>query len=58
MMRLARKAALLVAFSLLTSTATADAECAWVLWTRDASADSGFVDEKPWAANYFPVQKW
>jgi hypothetical protein len=34
MMRLAREAALLVAFSLLTSTATAYAECAWVLWEQ------------------------
>jgi len=32
MMRLARSASLLVAFSLLTSAATAYAECAWVLW--------------------------
>ena len=32
--RPARRASLLVAFSLLTSTATAYAECAWVLWTR------------------------
>jgi hypothetical protein len=32
MMRLARRAALLVAFSLLTSAATASAECAWMLW--------------------------
>jgi hypothetical protein len=32
MMRLARRASLLVAFFLLTSTATAHAECAWVLW--------------------------
>ena len=32
-MQLARRISLLVvAFSLLTSTATADAECAWVLW--------------------------
>jgi hypothetical protein len=31
MMRLGRKASLLVALSLLTSTATAYAECAWVL---------------------------
>jgi len=31
MMRLARRATLLVAFSLLASAATADAECAWVL---------------------------
>jgi hypothetical protein len=47
MMRLGRRATLLVAFSLLTS-ATASAECAWVMWTRDASAGYGFVDEKPW----------
>ena len=33
MMRLARKTSLLVAFSLLTSAATAYAECAWVLWS-------------------------
>jgi hypothetical protein len=32
MIRLARRASLLVAFSLLTSAATADAECAWVVW--------------------------
>src|SRR2546426_10550642 len=34
MMRLARRATLLVVFSLLTSAATAHAECAWVLWGR------------------------
>jgi len=32
MMRLGRRASLLIAFSLLTSAATAYAECAWVLW--------------------------
>jgi hypothetical protein len=32
MTRLLRSATLLVALSLLTSTATAYAECAWVLW--------------------------
>jgi len=32
MMRRARRALLLVAFYLLTSTAPACAECAWVLW--------------------------
>jgi len=31
MMRLARRASLLVAFSLLALAATAHAECAWVL---------------------------
>jgi len=34
MTRLVRRASLLVAFSLLTSAATAYAECAWVLWTH------------------------
>ncbi len=34
-MRLARRALLLLAFYLLTSAATASAECAWVLWIRD-----------------------
>src|SRR5207249_6225776 len=38
MLRLARSATLLVAFSLLTSAATASAECAWVLWTKVGSA--------------------
>jgi len=37
MMRHARRATLLVAFSLLTSAATAYAECAWVLWVEWAS---------------------
>jgi hypothetical protein len=32
MMRLVRRASLLVAFSLLISAATAYAECAWVQW--------------------------
>src|SRR6266852_6292121 len=32
MIRLARRASLLIAFCLLTSAATAYAECAWVLW--------------------------
>ena len=34
MMRLARRASLLVAFSLLTSAVTASAECAWVCEAR------------------------
>jgi hypothetical protein len=33
MMRLGRRASLLVAFYLLTSAATASAECAWVVWS-------------------------
>ena len=34
MTRLARRASLLVAFYLLTSAATAYAECAWVTWAH------------------------
>ncbi len=41
MMRL-RRASLLVAFCLLTSAATAYAECAWVLWSKTVS----FLGEK------------
>jgi hypothetical protein len=37
MMRLGRRASLLVAFSLLTSAATAYAECAWILWNKATS---------------------
>ena len=33
-MRLPRRASILLALSLLTSAATAYAECAWVLWVR------------------------
>jgi len=40
-MRLTRHASLLVAFSLLTSAATAHAECAWVLWPLGADAVAG-----------------
>jgi len=40
MRHVARRATLLVAFSLLTSAATANAECAWVLWLRN--------DSSPW----------
>ena len=34
MMRLGRRASLLVALFLLTCAATAYAECAWVLWEK------------------------
>ena len=34
MMRLARRASLLVTLCLLTAAATAYAECAWVLWAQ------------------------
>jgi hypothetical protein len=37
MMRLGRRASLLVAFSLLISAATAHAECAWVLWQESSA---------------------
>ena len=35
MIRLGQRASLLVAFSLLTSAATAYAACAWVLWVEE-----------------------
>jgi hypothetical protein len=38
MMRLVRRTSLLVALSLLTSAATAHAECAWVLWSASGGA--------------------
>jgi hypothetical protein len=41
MMRLGRKASLLVAFYLLTSAATAYAECVWVLWWAKGTGDPG-----------------
>ncbi len=41
MMRLTRSASLLVAFSLLAPAATAYAECAWVLWTKQALVSGG-----------------
>jgi len=34
-----RRASLLVTFSVLVSVATADAECAWVLWNDEARLD-------------------
>jgi len=43
-MRLPRRAPLLLAFSLLTSAATAHAECAWVLWSaRDEGATRPYL---------------
>jgi len=49
MMRL-RRASLLVAFSLLTSAATAYAECAWVLWYRVTEYRDGEATEAPFDA--------
>ena len=45
-MRLGRSASLLVAFYLLTSAATAYAECAWVLWGQRAESSSTW---SPWS---------
>jgi hypothetical protein len=41
MMRVAWRTSVLGAFCLLTSTATAHAECAWVMWTEERHADGG-----------------
>src|SRR2546425_1645829 len=38
-----RTASLLVAFSLLTSAATAYAECVWVLWQRHIQPDGWMI---------------
>ena len=38
MTRLSRRATLLVALALLTSTAPAHADCAWALWLRNDSS--------------------
>jgi hypothetical protein len=49
MMRLLRRATLLVAFSLLTSATTASAECAWVLWSNFYSTNPASPIEGLWA---------
>src|SRR2546428_13794468 len=41
MMHIARMASLILAFYLLTPTATAYAECAWVMWTKQALLSKG-----------------
>jgi hypothetical protein len=43
MMRLGRRASLLVVLSLLTSAATAYAECAWVLWQERPARSRRFA---------------
>ena len=48
MMRLARRFLLLVAFYILTSSATASAECAWVLWVDDESISSRTGKTQTW----------
>jgi hypothetical protein len=40
-MKSARLATMLLALSLLTSAATAHAECAWVLWQNRGTVDAG-----------------
>jgi len=54
MMQLARRASLLVAFSLLTTGAMAHAECAWVLWERWFSEGTG----GSWTALGSEVSQW
>jgi hypothetical protein len=54
MMRLERRASLLVAFSLLDCAATAHAECAWVLWQNPVTISSlnpTKVNSGDWKAN-------
>ena len=50
MMRLLRRASLLVALSLLTSAATAYAECAWVFWLEVASPPTQQSSSRPVSA--------
>jgi hypothetical protein len=47
-MRLLRRASLLIALSLLTSAATAYAECAWVLWQQQAEISPGGSVSSDW----------
>jgi len=49
MMRLGRRASLLVALYLLISAATASAECAWVLWLS-FTHKTGLTDIQPFGA--------
>jgi hypothetical protein len=46
-MRLPRRAPLLLAFSLLISTATAHAECAWVFWLEVSSPPTHESSSRP-----------
>jgi len=54
MMRLGRTASLLVVFYLLISAATAYAQCAWVLWERWSSQETG----DSWTALGNEVSQW
>jgi hypothetical protein len=55
MIRLARRASLLVVLSLLVSTATVYAECARVLWTEERSADG--EPPKLWVTDVFTTRE-
>ncbi len=58
MIRLARSASLLVAFSLFTATATAFAECAWVSWTKRIYYPEDSLRGRPWEfLTTFPSQR-
>jgi hypothetical protein len=49
MTRLLQKGSILLALSLLTSAATAYAECAWVLWQQQAEiSPGGSVSSSDW----------
>jgi hypothetical protein len=50
-MRLARRALLLVVVSLLTSAATAHAECAWVLWEHAGNTGTNRIESEAVAAH-------
>jgi len=48
MTRLSRRASLLVAFCLLTSAATAYADCAWVVWRQTLSNNPAIPPSGNW----------
>ena len=50
MMGHTRKASLLVAFFLLTTAATASAECAWVVWRQTLSDNPAIPPSGNWIA--------
>ena len=50
MIRLGRRASLLVALWLLTSAATAYAECAWVMWSRTITVRGGATSSDDWTS--------
>src|SRR5213596_1533234 len=55
MMRPARRASLVVAFSLLASAATAYAECAWVLWVEE---ETTIKNEKKSGGTFTSSPEW